>query len=183
MAFEHDLYYHRVYSLPQVKKINQAINKYLEPANDQVKKGPSGSIKNCAVSTLTWGKVKPFLKDFIDRAYFLNQQWYGAHVYPWTPYHALIHNHYKTGHQYSWHTDESACRPSSSKLTCLLNLSEKSYKGGNFQICRNTPETIEEFNTPGVMVVFPSYILHRIMPLTQGTRTSVAALLEGPQWV
>ena len=182
MAFEHDLYYHRVYSLPQVKKINEAINKYLEPADDQIKKGPEGSIKNCGVSTLAWGKVKPFLKDFIDRACLLNQEWYGTHIYPWTQYHGLIHNHYKPGQQYSWHTDESAFRPSSSKLTCLLNLSEKPYTGGDFQICRNTPETIKEFNMPGMMVIFPSYVLHRITPLVKGTRTSVAALLEGPQW-
>ena len=44
-------------------------------------------------------------------------------------------------------------------------------------------KVVREFNTPGVMVVFPSYILHRVTPIIQGTRISLAALLEGPKWV
>ena len=182
MAFIHHLYYFRVYSLPHVKKINKALNKYLKPPHHEVKKGPEGSIKTCGVSILYWSDVQPLLKDFVDRACLLNQQWYGTHIYPLTQYHGLIHNHYKPGQQYSWHTDDSLCPPSSSKLTCLLNLSEKPYTGGDFQICRNTPETIKQFNTPGMMVVFPSYVLHRITPLVKGTRTSIAILMEGPQW-
>ena len=181
MAFEHDLYYHRVYSLSQVKNINKNLNKYLKKANPEIKKGPENSRKSCEVSILVWKEVKHVLKDFIEEAYFINQKFYGTHLYPFN--NNIIHNYYKTGGVYSWHTDESAYAPSYSKLTCHLNLSEKSYTGGDFQICRNTPQHIPQFNIPGVMVVFPSYILHQVTPLKKGTRVSIAALLEGPKWV
>ena len=184
MSFHQFLNYHRVYSLEEVKKITKLLNKVLEKPLESTTKGPPGSIKDCTVSMTTWGKTKSFLKPFVEKAFHINQQIFGVHLYPLRDDYSFIHNVYKPGQQYGFHVDESPWPPSSCKLTCLLNLSTQPYRGGEFMIRQGSEEkVIREFNIPGVMVVFPSYILHRVTPLTQGTRVSIAALLEGPKWV
>ena len=184
MAFLNYLAYHRLYSLENVKRINKKLKPFLEPSADSTTKGPAQSRKDCQVSVAEWGKTKSFLQGFIDQALYMNEQNFGVHIYPVRNNYYLIHNYYKAGQQYDFHVDESPWPPSSCKLTCLLNLSTSPYSGGEFMIRQGSEEkVVREFNTPGVMVVFPSYILHRVTPIIQGTRISLAALLEGPKWV
>lgn len=183
MPFLNYLAHYRLYSLENVKKINKKLKPFLEPAHASTTKGPPGSRKDCQVSVAKWGKTKSFLQGFIDQALYMNEQNFGVHLYPLRNNYSLIHNYYKAGQQYGFHVDESPWPPSSCKLTCLLNLSTSPYSGGEFMIRHGSEEkVVREFNTPGVMVVFPSYIPHRVTPIIQGTRISLAALLEGPKW-
>ena len=184
MAFLNYLAYNRLYSLENVKRINKKLKPFLEPSADSTTKGPAQARKDCQVSVAEWGKTKSFLQGFIDQALYMNEQNFGVHLYPVRNNYYLIHNYYKAGQQYDFHVDESPWPPSSCKLTCLLNLSTSPYSEGEFMIRQGSEEkVVREFNTPGVMVVFPSYILHRVTPIIQGTRISLAALLEGPKWV
>tara|TARA_R100001244_G_scaffold112730_1_gene83428 strand:- start:2876 stop:3430 length:555 start_codon:yes stop_codon:yes gene_type:complete len=184
MSFDRFLSYHRIYSVEEVKKINKSLALVLEKPGTSTTKGPKGAVKDCTVSVAPWGKTKSFLKPFIERAFRINEEVFGAHLYPMRDDYYFIHNAYQPGQQYGYHVDESAHPPSSCKLTCLLNLSTQSYTGGEFLIQPGGESMlIEEFNIPGVMVVFPSFILHKVRPLKKGTRISLAALLEGPKWV
>jgi len=182
MPFHQFLNYHRVYSLEEVKKINNSLAPVLESAEINTQKGPKGSIKDCTVSVATWGKTKSFLKPFIETAFRINEEIFGVYLYPMRDDMTFIHNVYRPGQQYSYHVDESANPPSSCKLTCLLNLSIQPYTGGEFLVQPGEEHLIKEFNIPGTMVVFPSFILHKIRPIKKGTRISLAALLEGPKW-
>jgi hypothetical protein len=184
MPFKYFLNHYQVYSPSQVKKISKALSPLLQPSPTFIKKGPKGSIKDCTVSVVSWGKTQSFLRPFVDRAWRTNEEIFGVHIYPLREDYRFFHNVYKPGQQYSFHVDDSASPPTSCKLTCLLNLSTQPYSGGEFML-QPGGETlvIKEFNTPGTMVVFPSYILHKISPVIKGTRVSLAALLEGPKWV
>ena len=43
------------------------------------------------------------------------------------------------------------------------------------------PITIKE-NRPGSFIVFPSFIQHRVLPVTKGTRRSLVGWASGPKF-
>jgi PKHD-type hydroxylase len=52
------------------------------------------------------------------------------------------------------------------------------YEGGNFEIM--TGKNIETIKLEqGEVIVFPSYILHRVTEITKGTRNSLVGLASG----
>ena len=67
------------------------------------------------------------------------------------------------------------------KLTCLLNLSEEVYHGGDLFLFRNKEVRIEKFD-PGSAVVFPSFIDHRVEEITAGKRNTLAIWMQGPKF-
>jgi len=66
------------------------------------------------------------------------------------------------------------------KLSITIQLSDpESYKGGDLAIqIGMTPELMKR--EQGHVVVFPSYVLHEVQPVTEGTRYSLVAWINGP---
>lgn len=80
---------------------------------------------------------------------------------------------------YGWHQDFG--RGISRKLSLAMQLSNPSdYEGGNFQIFTggNEPQTLPKKR--GYILVFPSYVVHQVTPVTQGSRQSLVAWASGP---
>jgi len=79
---------------------------------------------------------------------------------------------------YDWHLDmghEKARR----KLSLVCQLSDPSeYEGGELQI--HTGDILVPEKDKGNVVVFPSYMLHRVTPVTKGVRRSLVMWVEGP---
>jgi PKHD-type hydroxylase len=85
------------------------------------------------------------------------------------------------GH-YDWHMDfgENA---STRKLSITIQLNDpEEYEGGelNFQIHRNI---IKAPNKKGTVIVFPSFLLHKVSKVTRGTRRSLVCWIHGPPFV
>jgi PKHD-type hydroxylase len=84
---------------------------------------------------------------------------------------------------YDWHTDMSPIdRQMPRKLTMVLGLSDPhEYEGGLLQIKTSRDnETLE--TKKGRAWFFPSYVLHRVTPVTKGTRKSLVLWAGGEQW-
>ena len=66
------------------------------------------------------------------------------------------------------------------KLSLVVQLSDPAdYQGGELQVLSaEEPTTFSKAR--GTVVVFPSYVLHRVMPVTSGTRFSLAGWVGGP---
>ena len=80
---------------------------------------------------------------------------------------------------YDWHVDRAHQRPTR-KLSLSLQLSDPStYDGGDLQLKFNHDEITVQ-RTRGVATFFPSYTLHRVTPVTRGTRYSLVAWISGP---
>jgi PKHD-type hydroxylase len=81
---------------------------------------------------------------------------------------------------YDWHQDYNA--EVSRKLSLVLQLSDPSeYEGGNLQIkTTSEPKTVQKRR--GLVVAFPSYTLHQVTPVIQGTRQSLVTWVSGPQF-
>ncbi len=82
------------------------------------------------------------------------------------------------GGHYDWHADLGP-NISNRKLSCVLQLSDSNeYEGGELQI--NTGISILTIPKKlGVLCFFPSFLLHRVTPLTSGIRTSLVTWLSG----
>jgi PKHD-type hydroxylase len=81
---------------------------------------------------------------------------------------------------YGWHQDYGGSRNVSRKLSAVLQLTDPAqYEGGNLQIMiSGNPMNVRKQR--GLIAVFPSYQLHQVTPVTQGSRQSLVAWLSGP---
>jgi PKHD-type hydroxylase len=87
----------------------------------------------------------------------------------------------ENGGHYNWHTDigETVC---ARKLSVIVQLSnEDEYEGGNVQmnIGHNTFTFPKE---KGSMIIFPTFCLHRVTPVTDGVRRSLVSWVTGPNF-
>ncbi len=94
----------------------------------------------------------------------------------YTEYHA------PAGH-YDWHADIGPGLLSKRKVSITVQLSEPNeYEGGDLELFRGGsmegPFEKAERNA-GCVVLFPSYLMHRVTPVTRGTRKSFVLWLGG----
>jgi PKHD-type hydroxylase len=82
---------------------------------------------------------------------------------------------------YDWHVDMGGAK-ANRKLSLVCQLSDPSeYEGGELQI--NTGRVVVPEKDKGSVILFPSYILHRVTPVTRGVRRSLVLWVEGPPFV
>lgn len=82
---------------------------------------------------------------------------------------------------YDWHLDMGPGK-ARRKLSLICQLSDPSeYEGGELQM--NTGQILVPEKEKGTVIIFPSYILHRVTPVTKGTRRSLVMWIEGPAFV
>lgn len=83
------------------------------------------------------------------------------------------------GSHYTWHQDMGS-HVGNRKLSLSVQLTDPSeYEGGDLQIMNgDEPFTIER--KLGRVSFFPSWAVHRVTPVTSGTRHSLVAWISGP---
>lgn len=98
---------------------------------------------------------------------------------------------YPEGGKYDWHIDIGVEEPNSllfRKITVVVNLNTD-YEGGEFQIqkwaspdAKNRFSTLSQMKKAGSIIVFPSFLYHRITPVTKGNRYSLTCWFKGPSF-
>lgn len=85
-----------------------------------------------------------------------------------------------TGH-YTAHVDKQF-NQYARKLSVTVQLSnEEDYDGGELKL-HYSSKPITTLRTQGMLTVFPSYVLHEVMPVTRGTRYSLVCWVTGPSF-
>ena len=88
---------------------------------------------------------------------------------------------YRGGHHFDWHIDVSGGAASLRKLSLTLQLSDDAdYGGGDLEIVGVGPS--EGQRAIGTVTVFPSFLAHRVAPVTSGVRRSLVAWACGPSF-
>ena len=90
---------------------------------------------------------------------------------------------YEKNQHYDWHCDIGKTHINNKirKLSCVINLTDpKKFKGGDFYFALDNPSGIgrkeikfKELKNQGTVVVFPSFVFHKVKPITQGNRYSL----------
>lgn len=85
--------------------------------------------------------------------------------------------------KYDWHCDTFWANPTAydRKISVVMQLSDPSeYEGGDFEIDSHYAQLPkEEIRAKGTVIVFPSFLHHRVTPVTKGTRRSLVSWVEG----
>jgi PKHD-type hydroxylase len=83
------------------------------------------------------------------------------------------------GH-YTWHADLGHENEPTRKLSITFQMSDPAnYDGGDLEInATGRPEIAPRER--GKLILFPSYELHRVTPVTRGTRSALVAWIGGP---
>ena len=97
---------------------------------------------------------------------------------------------YEKDDHYDWHIDSHA-KPYDDglirKLSFTLCLSDD-YTGGNFELCKPNPKPekhlYEKFELKkGAMIIFPSFIWHKVNPILSGVRKTLVGWVVGKPFV
>jgi PKHD-type hydroxylase len=84
--------------------------------------------------------------------------------------------------KYNWHMDKGNLNAPPRKLSLVVQLSDPSeYEGGDFEFLVG-PEPITAKKEKGIVYAFPSYIIHRVTPITAGTRKSLVIWFCGDKF-
>jgi len=107
---------------------------------------------------------------------------------------------YKKGQHYDWHMDSFSTVYKNNtdknllgkirKLSMTVSLTDpKEYKGGDFEfkVLDGKGDSIihkcKEIRPQGSIIVFPSYMFHRVTPITKGERNSLVSWISGNPYV
>ena len=83
------------------------------------------------------------------------------------------------GEHYTWHMDYGVGHMSQRKLSICVQLSDpEEYEGGELELFYQADPVVAQ-KTRGTAVVFPSYTMHRVTPVTKGTRSSLVVWVSG----
>lgn len=121
------------------------------------------------------------LNNFVE---MVNNKFYGFNLIGYDAFQFSTYNAKESGH-YDWHIDSILGSPHPKgtglqrKLSMTLLLNDD-FEGGDFEINLSTPQKINI--KKGRAIFFPSFVLHRVTPVTKGIRKSLVIWVEGPRW-
>lgn len=95
--------------------------------------------------------------------------------------------HYGAGDQghYAPHQDSMSgpWKETDRKLSCVVQLSDRaSYEGGDFSFEHAGGVDQNRVGHEGTVIVFPSFAVHGVRPVTKGERWSLVSWHSGPNW-
>jgi len=137
------------------------------------------SIRNSTVRWVPDAWVGDLLWDYVKQA---NADGFDVNVdnhaeIQFTEYHAAQGGHYDWHHDVHWNGQADFDR----KISITVQLTDAGdYEGGDFEF--DEVKTNADFRSKGTVLVFPSYLRHRVSPVTSGIRRSLVAWFSGPRW-
>ena len=137
------------------------------------------SSRVCWMTNQDW--LKDILFQYVDHSC---QNAFSVNVYKnaeiqYTEYHASENGHYEWHHDIDWNADDGLDR----KLSITVQLSDPSeYEGGDFQFTEVPNPEMDDAKQKGSVLIFPSYLIHQVSPVTKGVRKSLVAWFKGPKW-
>ena len=109
-----------------------------------------------------------------------NFEWSMTEAFQFTKYEGKHKQHY------GWHTDSGEVDSGSltRKISASLMLvNDDQYEGGEFEIFLPNPNKNKiidiKIKQKGTMIFFPSFVWHRVVPVTKGTRYSLVCWNKG----
>ena len=88
--------------------------------------------------------------------------------------------HASEGSHFDWHFDTGPLPPRKVSLTIQLS-DPAQYEGGELQFSIGT-KIVSAPKNRGVVIGFPSYMIHRVTPVTAGTRKAIVTWITGPKF-
>ena len=157
----------------------QFINAGTGPENNQDKSIRSSSVK-WVPKNKEWGWLYDKMMAMIIEA---NDNVWNFDLYSvlddiqYTEYHATNDGHY------GWHQDIGPGALSTRKVSITVQLSgPDEYEGGDLEYWKGGQDMQKAPRGKGVVFIFPSYMMHRVTPVTKGVRRSFVLWVGGEHY-
>lgn len=85
---------------------------------------------------------------------------------------------YQVGGHYNWHMDSKAPINDEQRKLSIVILLNNDFEGGGLELESHRGENV--LKSQGDIVVFPSFLQHRVNPVTDGTRYTAVSWAYGP---
>ena len=157
-----------------------------QPETQKVREAETfaGQDKRYRISRIAWmtenNRVKSMLEPLVREAadvMDIDVEMDGADI-QYTEYYASEGGKYDWHHDIDWNYNDGRDR----KISLTVQLSDPAdYSGGVFQFS-DVPQLPPICSQVGTVIAFPSYLGHRVTPVTSGVRRSLVAFFYGPKW-
>lgn len=119
-----------------------------------------------------------YYRKLTDVALQLNEMYFGFDLFSFGE--GLQFTEYKEpGGKYDFHVDRAYGIPTR-KLSLVVQLSDpEEYEGGDLEMLVDWDRPIKLKRNRGAVLAFPSFIMHRVTPVTKGTRHSLVGWING----
>lgn len=148
------------------------------------KDAASKEIRSTKICWLKDQKLLPVYQEIASVVRKINDEFWRIMIEGWEPFQYGEYRAENNGH-YDWHIDTTARYNGGDirKVSFSLGLSEKhEYDGGAFELKRSRDNLSVKLGR-GELMVFPSYLLHRVAPVTRGVRKTLVGWGRGPNFV
>ena len=162
----------------QVSEINKEIEKNIARREDEAAKAKD-TTKRGDFFHVPCIPLMELLHPWLYHCQAINKEYFGFDIYWHFHLEKLNYNVYGIDGEYGWHIDANKNNAYDTKLTCLLNLSEEPFEGGEFYTIHSNEE--RKFST-GMGIVINSLIAHKVTPITKGERITLTYFAQGPSW-
>ena len=153
-----------------------------QPELDAITFASKDVLSHLRVSSIRWVSsplIQELLWTYVRRAnyYAFNIDVENRCEIQYTEYHSSQSGHYSWHQDVHWNGQSDLDR----KLSVTVQLSDAdSYEGGDFEF--DELNTNANFRAKGTVLVFPSYLRHRVLPVSYGMRQSLVSWFKGPRW-
>jgi len=145
--------------------------------NEEIRKSKIAWIENTQEISWLYDRLAYIAKKINSKFYNFDLTGFNEH-FQYTVYHE------ENFGKYDWHLDLLSENADSSprKLTLVLQLSDpEDYEGGELQTITGPFENSVD-KKKGLVTAFPCWTLHRVTPVSKGTRKSLVIWISGPQF-
>jgi PKHD-type hydroxylase len=171
-------HYQNLYSAEECKRLLELS----QQLNSNQHKDIPGSGKNVDVSVVPLEPLRVDLSKMLNFVTQVNEEFFGFDLFP-SPKSVNINRYNEAYKEYPWHADNSVLGSTAdTKLTAVLNISNQEYVGGAFEMFVGETVEMKELSTVGSLLIFPSYMYHRVTPVTSGERLTLSCWFKGPNW-
>ena len=169
------------FSIEEINRIHELASKFkYEDAVTFGSDAPSDEIRKSRIKWITNSNVEArcLYDKMLDLVKIANSNLWNFDLVSSSENIQYTEYHEGGGH-YGYHVDIGPGAASHRKISMVVQLSDPiEYAGGDFEILRGmNPERLP--NNQGAVLLFPSYMLHRVTPVTSGIRRSLVLWVGG----
>lgn len=174
---------HNLFSNAELQNIIELSDKNLQKSNFSINHKYDNEVRN---SLNSFCRINENTKWIFDRFnYIISEVNYNYYMFDLIGYDYYQYTEYRESGHYEWHMDTAIdenmpCRKLS--LSLLLNDPEKDFEGGELCITTNLSEQKGIEMKKGEIAIFPSFLMHKVTPVTRGIRKSLVIWVIGPKF-
>jgi len=142
-----------------------------------------GSGKNVETSIFSIDPSNLIFEKLFRTVTECNESNFGLKLFDRYPNRGNLNVYSGNANNYEYHMDATSPGDMKDlKLTAILNISQESYQGGSFEMFTGKHEEINSVSIPGNLLIFPSFLYHRVNPVVTGVRITASFWFYGPNW-